>query len=96
MNEHLQVSILDHSYLEVQGLPIKQFYKQELVDLAREGVSIFSNNLHRSIIQVVKKDGLMSNPINQRIHYNQEGHTNWEGHANKKGHHDQERRNNRN
>ena len=31
------------------------------------------NNLHRKLIQVLKKDGLISNPINQRIHYNQAG-----------------------
>ena len=55
-DERINVSLIDHGNLSEQGLPIKHYYRQDLVHLAPDGIDLYTTNLCKVIIQVLKKE----------------------------------------
>ena len=55
-DSEVNLSFLDHGNLAEQALPIKDYYKQDLVHLAPDGIDVFSTNLRRIINEVLKKN----------------------------------------
>ena len=55
-DSEVNVSFLDHGNLAEQALPIKNYYRQDLVHLAPDGIDVFSTNLRRMINEVLKKN----------------------------------------
>ena len=51
----VNVLFLDHGNLTEQGLPIKPYYRQDLVHLVSHGIYVLTTNLRRMIIQVLRK-----------------------------------------
>ena len=58
ISEDSEVSLcfLDHGNLAEQSFPIKRYYRQDLVHLSPDGIDVFSNNLRRMILDVLKKN----------------------------------------
>ena len=55
-DSEVNVSFLDHGNLAEQALPIKNYYRQDMVHLAPDGIDVFSTNLRRMINEVLKKN----------------------------------------
>lgn len=74
-NREVNVSFLDHGNLAEQAFPIKRYYRQDLVHLAPDGIDVYTTNLRRMIIQVLKKD-VSPDEANQRKHINNDRNAN--------------------
>ena len=55
LNEDINACLLDHSNLAEQSLPIKQYYRQDLIHLSPSGVDVFSTNLRQKILEMQGK-----------------------------------------
>ena len=65
-DEHINASLIDHENLSEQGLPIKRYYRQDLVHLAPNGIDVYTTNLRKVIIQVLKKEVNSNDENNQK------------------------------
>ena len=54
-DSEVNVCFLDHGNLAEQSFPIKRYYRQDLVHLSPDGIDVFSTNLRRMILDVLKK-----------------------------------------
>ena len=54
-DSEVNVCFLDHGNLAEQSFPINRYYRQDLVHLSPDGIDVFSTNLRRMILDVLKK-----------------------------------------
>lgn len=52
-----EVTFLDHGNLAERGMPIKKYYRQDLIHLSNHGVAVFAQNLEKEISNSLWKDG---------------------------------------
>ena len=48
------ISFIDHGNLAERGIPIKEYYRPDLIHLAGRGVAVFAENLEKEIVRVIK------------------------------------------
>ena len=48
------ISFIDHGNLAERGIPIKEYYRPDLIHLAGRGVAVFADNLEKEIVRVLK------------------------------------------
>ena len=56
---HNDLIFIDNSNLAEQGIPVREFYKQDMLHLSYSGALRFGNNLRRTIL------GLMSQKVSR-------------------------------
>ncbi|MCG8044937.1 MAG: SGNH/GDSL hydrolase family protein, partial [Candidatus Thiodiazotropha endolucinida] len=53
-----EIGFIDHGNLAERGVPIKDYYRQDVIHLSGRGVEIFADNLEREIKRILKKDDM--------------------------------------
>ena len=77
-DSEVNVCFLDHGNLAEQAFPIKRYYRQDLVHLSPDGLDVFSTNLCRMILEVLKKSGMPDEDIQREdINNNREDSSNY-------------------
>ena len=77
-DSEVNVCFLDHGNLAEQAFPIKRYYRQNLVHLSPDGLDVFSTNLCRMILEVLKKSGMPDEDIQREdINNNREDSSNY-------------------
>ena len=51
-----EINFINYGNLAEWGVPIKEYYRQDLVHLSGPGVAAFAKNLEKEIIRVLKKE----------------------------------------
>lgn len=51
-----EISFIDHGNLAERGVPIKDYYRPDLIHLAGQGIAVFTGNLEKEIIKGLRKE----------------------------------------